>query len=97
MLGFAFYGITAGLLLGSTSTALLISLLGIGGLGYGAVFSGTLGQLTDAVTDQHAPDISGLFNTAIKVGGWSVSQSSEFFTLDSPHTVGTAPQWQLSQ
>lgn len=69
VLAVAFWGITVGLLLGSTNTGLLIVLLGVGGLGYGAVFSGTLEGLTNVVTDEHAPDISGLFNTAIKLGG----------------------------
>lgn len=44
-------------------------MLGFGGLGYGAVFSGTLNRLTSTVTGRHAPDISGLFNTASRVGG----------------------------
>ncbi|MGN5377239.1 hypothetical protein ACQ4WX_04710 [Streptomyces lasalocidi] len=48
---------------------LLTTLLGLGGLGYEAAFSGTLTHLTSAVKEQYAPDMSGLFNTTIQVGG----------------------------
>ncbi len=65
----AFAGIAVSLLTGATSTVPLVILLGLGGLGFGAVFSGTLGNLTGAVTGRHAPDISGLFNTASRIGG----------------------------
>ncbi|MEW2167063.1 MFS transporter [Streptomyces sp. NPDC007084] len=54
---------------GAQSTGPLILLLGIGGIGYGAAFSGTLARLTDAVEAQYAPDVSGLFNTTLQVGG----------------------------
>ena len=44
-------------------------MLGLGGLGYGAASSGTLTHLTSAVKDRYAPDMSGLFNTTLQVGG----------------------------
>nr|WP_169735413.1 MFS transporter [Actinokineospora inagensis] len=47
----------------------LVALLGVGGVGYGSAFSGTLAHLTDAVEPRHAPDVSGLFNTTLQVGG----------------------------
>jgi MFS family permease len=59
----------AGLAAGPTSAVVLVAMLGVGGLGFGAVFSGSLAQLTGAVGARHAPDISGLFNTASRVGG----------------------------
>jgi MFS family permease len=46
-----------------------VAAFGVAGLGLGAVFSGTLTQLTGAVAARHAADVSGLFNTASHVGG----------------------------
>ncbi|MFJ1748809.1 MFS transporter [Streptomyces sp. NPDC088116] len=54
---------------GAQSTGWLIVLLGIGGIGYGAAFSGTLAHLTESVESRYAPDVSGLFNTTLQVGG----------------------------
>lgn len=59
----------AGLAAVPTSAVVVVAMLGVGGLGFGAVFSGNLAQLTGAVGARHAPDISGLFNTASRVGG----------------------------
>jgi MFS family permease len=70
VLAAGFAGIALALSLGhADSEALLIVLLGISGLGYGAAFSGTLTILTSSVTGEHAADVSGLFNTTIQVGG----------------------------
>ncbi|MCZ4124638.1 MFS transporter [Streptomyces sp. H39-S7] len=70
VLGAAFAGIALTLATGQAGNdALLIALLGIGGLGYGAAFSGTLTGLTSTVTDEYAAEVSGLFNTTIQVGG----------------------------
>jgi MFS family permease len=69
LLAGAFAGIGLGLRAGTTSGALLTALLGVGGLGYGAAFSGMLAHLTGSVEDRHAPDLSGLFNTTLQVGG----------------------------
>ncbi|WP_189308446.1 MFS transporter [Streptomyces albospinus] len=68
-LALAFAGIGTGVWAGTTSSLLLTTLLGLGGLGYGAAFSGTLTHLTSTVEDQYAPDMSGLFNTTLQVGG----------------------------
>ncbi|WP_329164214.1 MFS transporter [Streptomyces sp. NBC_01387] len=54
---------------GAQGTVWLIVLLGIGGIGYGAAFSGTLAHLTESVETRYAPDVSGLFNTTLQVGG----------------------------
>ena len=61
----------AGVALGADvrSTGLLVVLLGIGGLGYGSAFSGTLAHLTESVEPRYAPDVSGLFNTTLQIGG----------------------------
>jgi hypothetical protein len=47
----------------------LMLVLAVGGLGYGAAFSGTLNHLTSIVSDRHAADVSGLFNTVLQIGG----------------------------
>ncbi|MER5889397.1 MFS transporter [Streptomyces sp. NPDC001941] len=59
----------AGIAAGPQTTAWLVLLLGIGGIGYGAAFSGTLAHLTESVEAAYAPDVSGLFNTTLQVGG----------------------------
>ena len=46
-----------------------MTLLGVSGLGLGTGFTGMLSHLTGAVTDEHAADISGLFNTITRAGG----------------------------
>lgn len=70
VLAAGFAGIAVSLSVGyAGNEALLILLLGIGGLGYGAGFSGTLTHLTSSVTGEYAADVSGLFNTTIQVGG----------------------------
>ncbi|MGH3375650.1 MAG: MFS transporter [Actinoallomurus sp.] len=70
VLATAFAGIAVSLSLGyADSETLLIVLLGIGGLGYGTAFSGTLTHITNSVTGEYAAEVSGLFNTTIQVGG----------------------------
>ncbi|WP_438490064.1 MFS transporter [Streptomyces sp. S186] len=69
LLALALAGIGTGAWAGTTSGVLLTTLLGLGGLGYGAAFSSTLTHLTSTVEDKHAPDMSGLFNTTLQVGG----------------------------
>ena len=54
---------------GAQGTVSLIVLLGIGGIGYGSAFSGTLAHMTESVEARYAPDVSGLFNTTLQVGG----------------------------
>ncbi|MGW5277968.1 MFS transporter [Streptomyces collinus] len=65
LMAVAFAGVAAGL----QSTGWLVLLLGIGGIGYGAAFSGTLAHLTESVEAAYASDVSGLFNTTLQVGG----------------------------
>ncbi len=65
----SFVGVAAGTSLGLRSGGWLVLLLAVGGLGYGAAFSGTLAHLTEAVEPQYASDVSGLFNTTLQVGG----------------------------
>ena len=59
----------AGMAAGAQSTAWLIVLLGISGFGLGTAWSGILERLTDAAGPRYAPDVSGLFNTTLQVGG----------------------------
>lgn len=65
LMAFSFAAVAAG----AQSTGWLIALLGIGGIGYGAAFSGTLAHLTESVEARYAPDVSGLFNTTLQIGG----------------------------
>lgn len=64
-----FAGLAASLYAGDTSGALLMTLLGVAGLGLGTTFTAMLTRLTGMVTSQQAADISGLFNTTTRVGG----------------------------
>jgi hypothetical protein len=49
--------------------ALLMTLLAVGGLGLGAMFTGMLTHLTGAADHDGAAGISGLFNTTTRAGG----------------------------
>jgi MFS family permease len=69
VLAVGFAGIGVSMLAGDTGGAALMTFLGVGGFGLGTAFSGTLGNLTGAVSTRYAPDISGLFNTTTRVGG----------------------------
>jgi hypothetical protein len=51
-----------------TGLGLLLALLGLCGLGYGLCYRGTTLELTRAVTANHAADLSGLIQTANRVG-----------------------------
>jgi hypothetical protein len=46
-----------------------MALLGVAGLGLGIEFTGMLSHLTNSVSGEHAAALSGLFNTATRVGG----------------------------
>jgi MFS family permease len=69
LMAVAFVGMAVGVSADMRGTAWLVLLLGIGGLGYGAAFSGTLTHLTKSVEPRYAPDVSGLFNTTLQIGG----------------------------
>ena len=79
LLAAAFTAIGVSLLTGDTSGALLMTLLGAGGLGLGTEFTGMLSHLTGSVASEHAADVGGLFNTAIRGGG--VIGTAAFGTL----------------
>jgi hypothetical protein len=90
--GFAAIGVS--LFAGDTSGVLLMTLLGVAGLGLGTGFTGALGHLAGLVTGEHAADVSGLFNTATRGGG--VIGTAAFGTLylalvhDSVHSAAQA-------
>ncbi|HEY7263040.1 MAG TPA: MFS transporter [Trebonia sp.] len=69
VLAAGFAAIGAVQLAGQTSGALLMTLLGVAGLGLGMGFTGMLGHLTGSVTAERAADVSGLFNTVTRTGG----------------------------
>ena len=68
----------------------LIILLGIAGLGYGGAFSGVLGQLAESAGPRYAPDVSGLFNTTLQVGG--TMGTAVFGTLYLAFLARSTPQ-----
>lgn len=68
MLAAAYAAIAAGLVANVTAGAPLIALLGLGGLSFGFQFTGMVGHLTDSVSRRHAADMSGLFNTVMRIG-----------------------------
>jgi predicted MFS family arabinose efflux permease len=80
----------AGMAAGARSTAWLIFLLGISGFGYGAAWSGILERLTEAAGPRYAPDVSGLFNTTLQVGG--TMGTAVFGTLYVALTAQSTPQ-----
>ena len=56
------------MLAGPVSGTVLMTLLGVTGLGLGAEFTGMIGHLANSVTAERAADVSGLFNTAARGG-----------------------------
>ena len=79
ILAAGFAGLAACLLAGNTSGIVLITLLGVAGLGLGTAFTGMLSHLTSTVSGEHAAALSGLFNTATRAGG--VIGTAAFGTL----------------
>jgi MFS family permease len=79
ILAAGFAGLAACLLAGNTSGIVLITLLGVAGLGLGIAFTGMLSHLTGSVSGEHAAALSGLFNTATRAGG--VIGTAAFGTL----------------
>lgn len=92
VLAVAFAGIAATVRIGlDAGGALLMIMLGLGGLGYGAAFSGTLAHLTSTVTDRYAADVSGLFNTTLQAGGaLGVAVFGTIYLDLAPHAGQTA-------
>ncbi len=69
ILATAYLAITAAMLAGQHPTAVLVVLLGAGGLGLGTSFSAMLDHLTSAATPRYAADISGVFTTSLQLAG----------------------------
>jgi len=65
----AYLAISASLFAGQHREALLVALLGAGGLGLGLQFSALIGHLTSAVSTRYAPDISGVTTTTTTIAG----------------------------
>lgn len=86
--GFAAIGVS--LYAGDTSGALLMTLLGVAGLGLGIGFTGMLSHLTGSVTSDEAAALSGLFNTTTRIGGvvGTAAFGAAYLTLVPGH--GTA-------
>ena len=83
ILAAGFAGLAACLLAGNTSGIVLMTLLGVAGLGLGTAFTGMLSHLTSSVSGDHAgahaAALSGLFGTATRAGG--VIGTAAFGTL----------------
>jgi MFS family permease len=69
LLAAGFGGLAASLYLGDTGGPLLMTMLGVAGLGLGTTFTGMLSHLTSSVGGEHAASLSGLFNTTTRAGG----------------------------
>jgi MFS family permease len=69
LLAGAYCTISVTLFAGLRSEALLVSLLGAGGLGLGIQYSAIIAHLTGSVPAHYAPDISGVTTTAMQVAG----------------------------
>jgi MFS family permease len=68
LLAAAYSAISVMLVTGHHVQALLVVLLGVGGLGLGIQFSALLRHLTTAVPPEYAADISGVSTTALQIG-----------------------------
>jgi MFS family permease len=69
LLATAYVAISISLFAGGHNEALLVALLGAGGLGLGLQFSAMIGHLTSAVPPRYAPDISGVTTTTMQIAG----------------------------
>ena len=69
LLAAAYAAISGTLFAGRNDGALLVVLLGAGGLGLGIQFSALIAHLTNAVPAEYAPDISGVSTTVLQIGG----------------------------
>jgi MFS family permease len=69
LLAGAYVALSASLFAGRHPEALLVVLLGAGGLGLGMQFSALIVHLTNAVSARHAPDISGVTTTTTTIAG----------------------------
>ncbi|MFL6076334.1 MAG: MFS transporter [Mycobacteriales bacterium] len=69
VLAAAHAGISVSLLLHHLPGALLMTLLGVGGLGLGTAFTAMIGHLTGSVPREYAPDLSGLIPTTAQLAG----------------------------
>jgi predicted MFS family arabinose efflux permease len=69
ILAAGFAGLAASLLAGDSGGVVLMTLLGVAGLGLGIAFTGMLSHLTSSVGREHAAALSGLFNSATRAGG----------------------------
>jgi hypothetical protein len=65
----AYAAISVVLFTGHHGEAVLVALLGAGGLGLGLQFSALIGHITNSVPSDYASDISGVTTTTTQIGG----------------------------
>ncbi len=63
----AYLAVSGALFAGRHPEGLLVVVLGVGGLGLGTQFSAMIAHLTSAVSERHAPDISGVTTTVMQI------------------------------
>jgi hypothetical protein len=69
LLAGAYLALSVSLFAGRHPEALLVVLLGAGGLGLGTQFSAMIAHLTGSVATRYAPDISGVTTTTMQIAG----------------------------
>jgi hypothetical protein len=69
LLAGAYVALSTSLFAGEPPEALLVVLLGVGGLGLGTQFSALIAHLTGAVCARYAPDVSGVTTTTMQIAG----------------------------
>jgi len=69
LLAASYMTLSVALFTGHHSEALLVVLLGVGGLGLGIQFSALIAHLANAVPAAYAPDISGVSASTLQIGG----------------------------
>lgn len=69
LLSAAYVTIGVSLLAGSNNEALLVVLVGLGGLGLGTQFNSIVAHLTNNAPPRYAPDISDVSTTFMQIGG----------------------------
>ena len=90
VLALAYLTVSVALFSGQHGEALLVVLLGFGGLGLGIQFSALIVHLTTVVPADYASDISGVSTTTMQIGGaiGVAAFGTLYLSLDAPVATG---------